>query len=124
MFFFIYFLFALCFFLFFPEAREAFIKQFSLLEASAGRLSAQLHGITSALNCSISTTEEERTDGGSRAACQAFAETTLVMRASQEQLKQATLDLDTMVGRSNVPLQSYVDVTYIYRCFIALKASM
>ncbi|XP_073334366.1 laminin subunit gamma-3 [Pagrus major] len=88
-------------FLAFQEAREAFIKQFSLLEASAGRLSAQLHGITSALNCSISMTEEERKesrkDEGSRGVCQAFAETIVVMRASQEQLKQATLDLDTMI---------------------------
>ncbi|XP_060916773.1 laminin subunit gamma-3 [Labrus mixtus] len=88
-------------FLAFQEAREAFIKQFSLLEASTGTLLAQLYGITSTLNCSISMTEEEREesrkDGGSRAVCQTFTETFLMIRASQKQLKQATLDLDNMI---------------------------
>lgn len=89
------------------EAREAFIKQFSLLEASTGTLLAQLHGITSTLNCSISMTEEEgkerRKDEGSRGVCQTFTETVFVIRASQTQLKQATLNLDNMVGKSNEP---------------------
>ncbi|CAJ1070265.1 laminin subunit gamma-3 isoform X1 [Xyrichtys novacula] len=88
-------------FLAFQEAREAFIKQFSLLEASTGTLLAQLHSITSTLNCSISMTEEEREeseeDEGSRAVCQTFTETISMVRASQKQLKQATLDLDNMI---------------------------
>ncbi|XP_068190889.1 laminin subunit gamma-3 [Antennarius striatus] len=79
-------------FLAFQEAREAFIKQFSLLEASAGRLSAQLHGVTSALNCSGNVTDEEPV-----AVCQTFTKTLSMMGASQEQLKQATLDLDNMI---------------------------
>ncbi|XP_044031394.1 laminin subunit gamma-3 [Siniperca chuatsi] len=88
-------------FLAFQEAREAFIKQFSLLEASTGTLLAQLHGITSTLNCSISMTGEERKerrkDEGSRGVCQTFTETIFMIRASQKQLKQATLDLDNMI---------------------------
>lgn len=88
------------------EAREAFIKQFSLLEASTGTLLAQLHGITSALNCSISMTEEEGKERGqnegSRGVCQTFIDTVFMIRASQRQLKQATLDLDNMVGESNI----------------------
>ncbi|XP_034565301.1 laminin subunit gamma-3 isoform X1 [Notolabrus celidotus] len=88
-------------FLAFQEAREAFIKQFSLLEASTGTLLAQLHSITSTLNCSISMTEEEREesrkDEGSRAVCQTFTETISMIRGSQKQLKQATLDLDSMI---------------------------
>ncbi|XP_034753093.1 laminin subunit gamma-3 isoform X2 [Etheostoma cragini] len=88
-------------FLAFQEAREAFIKQFSLLEASTGTLLAQLHGITSALNCSISMTGEEgkdrRKDEGSRGVCQTFTETRFMVRVSQKQLKQATVDLDNMI---------------------------
>uniref|UniRef100_A0A3Q1H167 Laminin, gamma 3 n=1 Tax=Acanthochromis polyacanthus TaxID=80966 RepID=A0A3Q1H167_9TELE len=94
-------------FLAFQEAREAFIKQFSLLEASTGSLLAQLHGITSTLNCSISKTEEDgkerRKDESGRGVCQTFTETLLMITASQKQLKQATLDLDSMVGHSNLP---------------------
>ncbi|TMS08070.1 Laminin subunit gamma-3 [Larimichthys crocea] len=88
-------------FLAFQEAREAFIKQFSLLEASTGTLLAQLHGITSTLNCSISMTEGERNesgkDEGSKGVCQTFTETISMIRASEKQLKQATLDLDNMI---------------------------
>ncbi|KAF3849317.1 hypothetical protein F7725_015814, partial [Dissostichus mawsoni] len=85
-------------FLAFQEAREAFIKQFSLLEASAGSLLAQLNGITTTLNCSISMTEmESGTDEGSRGVCQAFTDTLFIVMASQKQLKQATLDLDSMI---------------------------
>lgn len=86
------------------EAREAFIKQFSSLEASTGRLLAQLHGITSTLNCSLGVTEggrtrseeSRKTDEG---VCQSFSEAALIIRRSQKQLQQATLDLDNMVGR-------------------------
>lgn len=85
------------------EAREAFIKQFSLLEASTGTLLAQLHEITSALNCGMSMTEEEgkerREDEESRGVCQTFTGTMFIVRASQRQLQQATLDLDNMVGK-------------------------
>uniref|UniRef100_A0A8C4NVY6 Laminin, gamma 3 n=1 Tax=Dicentrarchus labrax TaxID=13489 RepID=A0A8C4NVY6_DICLA len=88
-------------FLAFQEAREAFIKQFSLLEASTGTLLAQLHGITSTLNCSISMTQEERKesrkDEGSRGVCQTFTGTIVMIRASQQQLKRATMDLDNMI---------------------------
>lgn len=88
-------------FLAFQEARETFIRQFSLLEASTGSLLAQLHGITSTLNCSISKTEEDgkerRKDESGRGVCQTFTETLLMITASQKQLKQATLDLDSMV---------------------------
>ena len=83
------------------EAREAFIKQFTSLEASTGRLLAQLHGITSTLNCSLSVTENEmeenRTADGARGVCGTFAEAVLAIRGSQEQLRQATLDLNTVV---------------------------
>ncbi|XP_071322534.1 laminin subunit gamma-3 [Trachinotus anak] len=88
-------------FLAFQEAREAFIKQFSLLEASTGGLLAQLHGIMSTLNCSISMTEEDgkerEKDEGSRSVCESFEDTVLMIRASQKQLKQATLDLDNVI---------------------------
>lgn len=88
-------------FLAFQEAREALIKQFSLLEASTGTLLAQLHGITSSLNCSISMTEEEgkerRKDESSGAVCQTFTDTLHMIRVSQKQLKQATQDLDNML---------------------------
>uniref|UniRef100_A0A1A7X3X2 Laminin, gamma 3 n=1 Tax=Iconisemion striatum TaxID=60296 RepID=A0A1A7X3X2_9TELE len=86
-------------FLAFQEAQEAFIKQFSLLGASAGTLLAQLHGITFTLNCSISMTEGEDTeeDKRSRRVCQTLTETALVIRASEKQLKQATLDLDHVI---------------------------
>nr|XP_040053897.1 laminin subunit gamma-3 isoform X2 [Gasterosteus aculeatus aculeatus] len=94
-------------FLAFQEAREAFIKHFSLLEASHGTLLAQLHGITSTLNCSISVTEEEgkerRKEGGSKGACQTFTQTAFMVTASQEQLKQATRDLDNMIIPFEVP---------------------
>uniref|UniRef100_A0A665WYV5 Laminin, gamma 3 n=1 Tax=Echeneis naucrates TaxID=173247 RepID=A0A665WYV5_ECHNA len=88
-------------FLAFQEAREAFIKQFSLLEAYTGTLLAQLHGITSTSNCSISMTEDEAKERGkdeeSRGLCQTLADTVLIIRASQKQLKQATLDLDNVI---------------------------
>ncbi|XP_029371382.1 laminin subunit gamma-3 isoform X2 [Echeneis naucrates] len=83
------------------QAREAFIKQFSLLEAYTGTLLAQLHGITSTSNCSISMTEDEAKERGkdeeSRGLCQTLADTVLIIRASQKQLKQATLDLDNVI---------------------------
>lgn len=108
----------LCAFFVLPEAREAFIKQFSLLEASTGTLLAQLHGITSTLNCSISMTEgernESRKDEGSKGVCQTFTETISMIRASEKQLKQATLDLDNMVGESNTScLQRFAGVAGI-----------
>uniref|UniRef100_A0A3Q3MJJ9 Laminin, gamma 3 n=1 Tax=Mastacembelus armatus TaxID=205130 RepID=A0A3Q3MJJ9_9TELE len=88
-------------FLAFQEAREAFIKQFSVLEASTGTLLAQLNVITSALNCSSSMTKKEGKekgkDEGSRGVCQTFTETVLMIRTSQKQLKRATLDLDNMI---------------------------
>lgn len=86
----------------FSEAREAFIKQFSLLEASTVKLLAHLHGITATLNCSISMREKEgnesRKDDENRGVCQTFTETIFMMSGSQKQLQQATLDLDNMVG--------------------------
>lgn len=87
----------ICFLL--PESREAFIKQFSLLEASTGTLLAQLHDVTVTLNCSISAMEEEgkETKKDDRGVCQTLAKTTLAITASDEQLKQATLDLDNLV---------------------------
>ncbi|KAL6096645.1 lamc3 [Pungitius sinensis] len=92
-------------FLAFQEAREAFIKQFSLLGASHGALLAQLHGITSALNCSISVTEEEakerrrrrKEEEGSRGVCHTFTQAALAVTASQKRLEEATLDLDNMI---------------------------
>ncbi|XP_029024398.1 laminin subunit gamma-3 isoform X2 [Betta splendens] len=81
------------------EARDAFLKQFSMLEASAGTLLAQLHGITASLNCSISVTEEEEEeeeDEGS-SECRTFTGAVLAITASQGRLKQATLALDNMV---------------------------
>ncbi|XP_053267613.1 laminin subunit gamma-3 [Pleuronectes platessa] len=84
-------------FLAFQEAREAFVKQFSSLEGSTGALLAQLHGITTTLNCSISMTEEAGKDEGSSAVCQTFTDTVLMIRISQKQLKQAIVDLDSMI---------------------------
>ncbi|CAG5867641.1 unnamed protein product [Menidia menidia] len=88
-------------FLAFQEARESFIKQFSLLENSTATLLAQLHGITFILNCSIITTEEDRKDmrmdERSRDVCQTFTDTLLMIRASEKQLKQATQDMDNMI---------------------------
>ncbi|KAF7662191.1 hypothetical protein LDENG_00243610 [Lucifuga dentata] len=90
-------------FLAFQEAREAFIKQFSLLEASTRSLLAQLHGITSTLNCSISMAEDEgkeegeREDEETRTVCQTFTEFVFIIRGSQKQLKLATYDLDNMI---------------------------
>lgn len=84
-------------FLAFQEAREAFIKHMSLLEASSGTLAGQLHDITSTLNCSISATQEERKemrkDERSRGLCQAFSGALMTMGTNQRKLKQATLDL-------------------------------
>lgn len=113
------------------EAREAFIKQFSLLEASTGTLLAQLHGITSTLNCSISMTGEEgkdrRKDEGSRGVCQTFTETMFMVRASQKKLKQATLDLDNMVGESNILYLQHCSIgphsKYIFQVFHCVKCS-
>lgn len=98
-------LFALCSFVL-SEAREAFIKQFSLLEASTGTLRAQLHGITATLNCSISTAEAEGKERRKDDVCQTFEDTATMIRASQQQLKQATLDLDSMVHKWNTPKSS------------------
>ncbi|KAM3873803.1 laminin subunit gamma-3 [Diretmus argenteus] len=90
-------------FLAFQEAREAFMKQLSMLEASTRTLSAQLHGITSALNCSINMTEDEgkekgeKKNDGSKGACQTFTDSLFMITASQKQLKQATQDLDNMI---------------------------
>lgn len=92
----------ICFLL--PEAREAFIKQFSLLEASTGTLLAQLHSVAVTSNCSVSVVEEEGKDTkkDERSACRTLTETTLAVRTADKELKQATLDLDNMVGHSNV----------------------
>lgn len=84
------------------EAREAFIKQFSSLEASTGSLVAQLRGVTSALNCSLAVAEGGSTrseaSGKAEGVCQSFTEAALVISRAQKQLQQATLDLDNMVG--------------------------
>lgn len=100
-------------FLAFQEAREAFIKQFASLEASTGALSAQLHGITAALNCTDTSGltqegedgwKEKGKDEGTRAAvCQMFTSTEVMIAASQRRLKKATLDLDDMVIPFEMP---------------------
>nr|XP_057920257.1 laminin subunit gamma-3 isoform X2 [Doryrhamphus excisus] len=87
-------------FLAFQEAREAFMKHFSSLEASTGALVAQLRQLTDALNCSISATKEEEEE--SAGVCATLAALVLVIRASQKQLEQATLHLDAMV----IPFQA------------------
>lgn len=92
------------------EAREAFIKQFSSLEAPTGGLLAQLHAIESTLNCSLTATETKEGGNSSQAACRTLARAAATVRGSQRQLRQATLDLDSMVGRSN-----YVTVTTCWR---------
>ncbi|KAM4634707.1 laminin subunit gamma-3 [Polymixia lowei] len=90
-------------FLAFQEAREAFVKQFPELEASTRALSAQLRSISAAFNCSVGATEEEGSGTGERknaksgGVCQTFTDSVFMIRASQKQLKQATLDLDNMV---------------------------
>lgn len=111
----------LCALLFFSEAREAFIKQFSLLEASTGSLLAQLHGITATLNCSISTAEAEGKERRKDDVCQTFEGTATMIRASQQQLKQATLDLDSMVHKWNT-LKSSNLCRYSRYGTVALKA--
>ncbi|KAM6984916.1 laminin subunit gamma-3 [Aplochiton taeniatus] len=87
------------------EARDAFIKQFSLLGISTHTLSAQLHGAATALNCSISKEEEEegekKNDEDKNSVCGTLAVSVSVVGAAQTHLKQATLDLNNM----NIPLQ-------------------
>ncbi|KAM8829151.1 laminin subunit gamma-3 isoform 2-T2 [Spinachia spinachia] len=84
-------------FLAFQEAREAFVKQFSLLEASHGTLLAQLHAITSTLNCSISVAADEAKETRRRAVCQTFTQTVFMVTASHKRLQKATLELDNMI---------------------------
>uniref|UniRef100_A0A3B3X3W9 Laminin, gamma 3 n=1 Tax=Poecilia mexicana TaxID=48701 RepID=A0A3B3X3W9_9TELE len=102
-------------FLAFQEAREAFIKQFSLLEASAGALSAQLHDITFALNCSISMTEEEvedegkdgRKDEGSTGACRTFTKILLMIKIISFEAMSAPNKWSIMVNDSQVLMKSH-----------------
>ncbi|KAF6721114.1 Laminin subunit gamma-3 [Oryzias melastigma] len=83
------------------EAREAFIKQFSSLEAATGTLSAQLHGLTFTLNCSISVTQAQGSDGRKDerhgGVCRTFTDALLMIKAAERRLKRATLDLDNMI---------------------------
>lgn len=87
----------------FQEAREAFIKQFSVLGALTHTLRAQLQGITATLNCKSSIEAEEREGGGadedieSEGLCRTFAEALSMVHVSEKQLKQATQDLNTMI---------------------------
>ncbi|XP_033845842.1 laminin subunit gamma-3 [Periophthalmus magnuspinnatus] len=100
-------------FLAFQEAREAFIKQFASLEASAGMLSAQLHGVTATLNCTDARgltqrgeegwKEMRESEGIRTALCQTFTSTGVMIAASQRRLKQATLDMDDMVFPFEMP---------------------
>ncbi|CAL8406287.1 unnamed protein product [Arctogadus glacialis] len=94
----------------FQEAREAFIQRFSALGASTHTLSAQLQGIATAMGCgaggtAAEVTEEEEEEGvevversrGGGVACQTLAESVVMVRASDERLKKATLDLNNMI---------------------------
>ncbi|XP_021446264.2 laminin subunit gamma-3 isoform X1 [Oncorhynchus mykiss] len=82
-------------FLAIQEAKEAFVKQFALLETSTHTLSAQLHTVATALNCSASMEEEQ--EEGWRTLCRTLADSVSVIRSARTQLTQATLDLDNMV---------------------------
>ncbi|KAK6316218.1 hypothetical protein J4Q44_G00137420, partial [Coregonus suidteri] len=99
-------------FLAIQEAKEALVKQFALLETSTHTLSAQLHTVTPAMNCSASMEEEqegekeeeeEGKEEGRRTLCRTLADSVSVVRSAQTQLKQATLDLDNMVIPFEVP---------------------
>lgn len=72
---------------------------------STHTLSAQLHNVTPAMNCSASMEEEqeeEKKEEGKedrrRTLCSTLADAVSVVRSAQTQLKQATLDLDNMVS--------------------------
>nr|XP_046224234.1 laminin subunit gamma-3-like [Oncorhynchus gorbuscha]XP_046224235.1 laminin subunit gamma-3-like [Oncorhynchus gorbuscha] len=97
-------------FLAIQEAKEALVKQFALMETSTHTLSAQLHNVTPAMNCSASMEEEQEEEkkekgkeDGRRTLCSTLGDTLSVVRSAQTQLKQATLDLDNMVIPFEVP---------------------
>lgn len=83
------------------EAREAFIKQFSSLEAPIGGLLKQLHGIEWTMNCSLNATETKQGGDSRRMACRVLARAAAMVEGSHRQLRQATLDLDSMVGKNS-----------------------
>ncbi|XP_071011165.1 laminin subunit gamma-3-like [Oncorhynchus clarkii lewisi] len=98
-------------FLAIQEAKEALVKQFALMETSTRTLSAQLHNVTPAMNCSASMEkeqEEEKKEKGKEdgrgTLCSTLGDALSVVRSAQTQLKQATLDLDNMVIPFEVPL--------------------
>ncbi|XP_077442006.1 laminin subunit gamma-3 isoform X1 [Vanacampus margaritifer] len=85
-------------FLAFQEAQEAFVQQFSSLEASTGALAARLRDLAAALNCSVGTKGEEvKGDEERGGVCQAVVAIAQVVGESRTQLQQATKDLDNMI---------------------------
>lgn len=90
-------------FLALQEAREVFIEQFSQLGTSTHSLSAQLHGTSSALNCSISRKGEEEGDEGRRNVCRMLTDSLSVVRTAQKQLQQATVDLGNVMIPFELP---------------------
>ncbi|CAB1318789.1 unnamed protein product, partial [Coregonus sp. 'balchen'] len=75
-------------FLAIQEAKEALVKQFALLETSTHTLSAQLHTVTPAMNCSASMEEEqegekeeeeEGKEEGRRTLCRTLADSASVV---------------------------------------------
>lgn len=59
--------------------------------------------------------KERRKDESSGAVCQTFTDTLHMIRVSQKQLKQATQDLDNMVGDLNVPFVLSIVATYTHQ---------
>ncbi|XP_016298992.1 laminin subunit gamma-3-like [Sinocyclocheilus anshuiensis] len=88
------------------EAREAFIKQFSQLEASAQTLQLQLRSIATALNCNLTDngedTEEGKTLKGENE-CQELVDTISSALNMQDQLQKLTLELNSMVMLTVIP---------------------
>ncbi|KAL0965256.1 hypothetical protein UPYG_G00278840 [Umbra pygmaea] len=93
-------------FLAIQEAKEAFVRQFALLEISTHSMTAQLNTVTTALNCSAMWEEgqqEKENEVGWGSLCSGLADSVAVVRSASTQLKQATLDLNNMVVPFEVP---------------------
>ncbi|KAJ7988353.1 hypothetical protein DPEC_G00322680 [Dallia pectoralis] len=95
-------------FLAIQEAKEAFVRQFALLEISTHTLSAQLNTVTTALNCSVGVeVREEEVGVGDKEVsgmlCRGLVDSATVVRSARTLLKQATHDLNNMVIPFDVP---------------------
>ncbi|KAJ8339181.1 hypothetical protein SKAU_G00359670 [Synaphobranchus kaupii] len=86
-------------FLAIQEAREAFVSQFTQLEASARTLAVRLRSVIKAMNCSSEGNEEE----GRRRVCGALTRPAASVSAAQVELRKAIHTLGSMVIPFEVP---------------------